>query len=59
MKPLTKRGRPRVAAPKPGANVSTWLAPSDHDKIVTAAKAHETSVSGLLRTWLKRTIKSS
>lgn len=53
-----KRGRPRVLEPKPGAAVTTWLPPSDYDKIIKAAKAEDVTISALVRAWLQLRIKS-
>lgn len=40
-------GRPRVD--EPGTSVSTWLKPSEHDKLIRLANKKETSISGLVR----------
>jgi len=53
MKPKPKRGRPRVAVPKAGSMVATWLTPDEHDKLIRAAQARELSVSGLVRALIK------
>ena len=50
----SKGGRPRV--PEPGVAVYTWLRPKDYDKIVLAAKSRDTSVSALVRCWLRRNL---
>ena len=50
-----KGGRPRV--PEPGVPVGTWLPPRDYDKIAKAAKAHDVTISALVRSWLKLKIK--
>ena len=49
----SKRGRPRMPIPKPGASVATWLEPAEHDKLIQAAKSRETSISALLRALIK------
>jgi hypothetical protein len=53
-----KPGRPRVADPKPGAAVSTWLPPADYDTIIKIAKKHDVTISALVRSWLQLKIKS-
>jgi hypothetical protein len=50
-----KGGRPRVA--EPGVPVSTWLPPREYDKILRLAKAQETTVSALMRSWLRLRLK--
>jgi hypothetical protein len=47
--PTTPRppGRPRVD--EPGTSVSTWLRPSEHDRLIRLANKHETTVSALVR----------
>jgi hypothetical protein len=51
----SKGGRPRV--PEPGVPVATWLRPSDYDKLIKTANAHETTVSSLMRKWLRLKLK--
>jgi hypothetical protein len=51
--PKAKRGRPRVAVPKAGSMVATWLTPEEHDKLIRAARAREQTVSGLVRMLIK------
>lgn len=46
-----KRGRPR--AEEPGASVSTWLRPGDHDRLIQKAREQDTTVSNLVRVWLR------
>jgi hypothetical protein len=41
------RGRPPVE--EKGTSVSTWLRPSEHDKLIKLAHKHETSISSLVR----------
>ncbi len=50
-----RRGRPRN--PEPASSVCTWLASSDHDKLIELANKHETSVSALVRSLLKMRIR--
>jgi hypothetical protein len=45
-----KRGRPRVD--EPGASVSTWLRPGEHDKLVRLAREQEKTISALVRQWV-------
>ena len=42
-----KRGRPRVD--EPGASVSTWLRPGEHDKLIKLAREQEQTISALVR----------
>jgi hypothetical protein len=53
--PAKKGGRPRVA--EPGVPVGTWLPPREYDQLIKAANAHETTVSSLVRTWLRLKLK--
>jgi hypothetical protein len=53
--PAKKGGRPRVA--EPGVSVSAWLRPADYDKIAKAAKAHDVTISALVRSLLRLQIK--
>ncbi len=46
-----RRGRPRVE--EPGASVSTWLRPDDHDRLLRLANKHDMKVSALVRQLLK------
>ena len=55
--PKAKRGRPRVAVPKAGSMVATWLPVSDFEKLCKAAKARDVSVSALVRDLLQKQIK--
>lgn len=50
-----KGGRPRVA--EPGVPVGTWLPSRDYDKIAKAAKAHDVTISALVRSWLRLKLK--
>lgn len=45
--PQRPRGRPK--SDEPGTSVSTWLRPSEHDKLIRLANQQETSVSSLVR----------
>jgi hypothetical protein len=58
IKPGVKPGRPRVAEPKAGAGVSTWLAPAEYDQLIKMAKARDVTISALVRSWLQLKIKS-
>jgi|SoimicMinimDraft_17_1059745.scaffolds.fasta_scaffold78703_2 hypothetical protein len=49
--PPPKRGRPPVA--EPGSSVSTWLRQGEHDELIRLAQQHDTTVSSLVRQWLK------
>ena len=51
----SKGGRPRVA--EPGVPVGSWLPAADYDKIAKAAKAHDVTISALVRTWLRLKLK--
>lgn len=51
----SKGGRPPVDEPR--ATVSTWVPASDYDKIIKAAKAHDVTISALVRLWLKHKIR--
>jgi hypothetical protein len=51
----SKGGRPR--APDPGVPVATWLPSSDYDRLLKTATKHETTVSALVRTWLRLKLK--
>ena len=53
--PKPKGGRPR--APEPGVPVATWMTTAEYDKLIKAANAHETTVSSLVRTWLRLKLK--
>lgn len=43
------RGRPRVDEPKPGVSASTWLEPSEYDKLVRLANKQDKTVSAMVR----------
>ena len=43
----TKRGRPRLDVP--GASVSTWLRPHEHDRLIRLAQRRDVSISALVR----------
>jgi hypothetical protein len=51
-----KGGRPRVADPL--IPVGTALRTKEYDQLIKAATAHETTVSALVRTWLRLKLKS-
>ena len=53
--PPKKPGRPRER--DPGANVSSWMRSQEYDKLVKAAKAHDVTVSALVRAWLRLQLK--
>jgi hypothetical protein len=53
--PKPKGGRPRVR--EPGVPVATWLRPAEYDKLIQTANAHETTVSSLVRVWLRLKLK--
>lgn len=37
----------------PGVPVATWLRPRDYDKLLKAAQTQDTTVSALVRQWLR------
>jgi hypothetical protein len=51
----SKGGRPRVA--EPGVPVATWLPSREYDKLIQTANAQDTTVSSLVRTWLRLQLK--
>jgi hypothetical protein len=50
--PPRKPGRP--PNPEPGSRVTTWIATSEHDRLVALAKARDQSISALVRTLIRR-----
>ena len=50
-----KGGRPRLE--DPGVPVATWLPSSDYDRLIKVATKHDTTVSALVRTWLRLKLK--
>jgi hypothetical protein len=50
-----KRGRPRVN--EPGASVSTWVRAGEYDRLVRLAREQDTTVSSLVRSFLKLKLK--
>jgi len=50
----SKGGRPRVADPL--IPVGTALHTKEYDRLIKAATAHDTTVSALVRKWLRLTL---
>ena len=51
----SKGGRPRVADPL--IPVGTALRSAEYDRLIKAATAHDTTVSALVRAWLRLKLK--
>lgn len=51
-----KGGRPRVVEPS-GVRLSTYVRSPDYDRLLKLAKAHDRSVSGLVRDLLRLRLK--
>lgn len=49
------RGRPRVD--EQGSSVSTWLRPSEHDRLIKLANQREQKVSALVRDLLRENLR--